>query len=198
MTKERKKINSETQVTGVSRQICNVIVFSIMTGLIPGISEQRAFSQSTNVENKLAQQNSSINRKHTITSTPNNSNDSRLSGKDGVSLKSTDAAISPAYQQPPVCINCGVMDFADVLEPAGGTAAIIYGGIISGVIGSEILRKETHRYPLTDAPVNKETLPSIRHFNGGQANNIMDHSIGITVDDGTQSVIQPPTAPYPY
>lgn len=197
MPTEENKINGETQVTGVSSKICQVIVLSIMTGLIPGIAEQRVFSQSTYVENKLAEQNSPNGRKHTITSTPTNGTGSALSGRDGVSLKSTDAAIDPRYQQPPVCMNCGVMDFADVFEP-GGAAAIIYGGIISGVIGSKILRKEAHRYHPADAPMNKGTFPSIRHFNRGPANHMTNRSLGFTMDDGTRTVIQQPVAPYRY
>lgn len=198
MAKEKNKINGETPITGVSRKICQVIVFSIMTGLIPGIAEQRVFSQSTYVENTLAEQNSPNGRNYTITSTPTHGTGSALSGRDNVSLKSTDAAaINPTYQQPPVCINCGFMDFADVFAP-GGAAAILYGGIISGVIGSKILGKEAHRYHPTDAPMSKGTFPSIRHFNDGPANHMINRNFGITVDNGTRAVIQQPAAPYYY
>lgn len=207
MSKERNTINNVTRGAGVPRQAYCMLVFSIMTGLIPGISEKRVFSQSTYIENKPAEQNSPSSRKKIITSTPNadaemplkdvNRTDSTSSGGNGVSLKSTDAAIDPRYQQPPVCVNCGIVDFTDIVIP-GNAAAIISGGIISGIIGSTILRKEAHRHHPVDATMSRDIYPSIRHFSGGPENHIIKHRIGINTNDDNRAIIQQPTAPYYY
>jgi hypothetical protein len=208
MSKEKNTINSKTRISGVSRQICRMLVFSVMIGLIPGIAEERVFSQSSYVENKAAEQNSPSSRIQTITSTPSpdaempfkevNRAGSTSSGGNAVSLKSTDAAIDPRYQQPPVCMNCGIVDFTDVMIP-GNAAAILSGGIISGIIGSTILRREAHKYHPADATMSKDIYPSTtRHFNGGPDNHIINHRIGINADDDTRAVIQRPVAPYYY
>lgn len=204
MSKEKNPINDETRATKVSRQIYCVLLFGIMTGLIPGISEKRVFSQSTYVENKPTEQYSPSSRKHTITSTSSydaeipfkdvNRAGSTSSGRNGVSLKSTDAAIDPIYQQPPVCMNCGIADF---MIP-GDAAAIISGGIISGIIGSTIFRKGAHRYHPADATMSQDIYPSTRHFNRGSENHIINRRIGINAEDYTRSVIQLPVAPYYY
>lgn len=163
-----------------------MILINILTILIPGIPGKSVFAQSTYVENKLVEQDSSTRQKHTITSVPKpDSNipkrvvdgvDSTFSGRNSISIRSTDAGIMPIYQQPSECMNCGIVDF---FEP-GYAASIISGGIISGVIGSKIFRRETHKYPG-------------RHFNGGLVNY---YDIGIAMDDGTQTIIKQQSAPY--
>ena len=177
-----------------------MFAFNIMTGIIPGISEKNVFAQSTYVE-----QNSPNKQKHTIIPRPKpesnmpmrtvNSAGSTFSGRNSISIKSTDAGIIPRYQHPSECMDCGIVDFIGPRYAAG----IIAGGIISGVIGSKIFRREAHKYPPTDTDMGRGrgrgTYPD-HHFNGGRANHMMSYDIGITMDDGTQTIIKQQTAPH--
>jgi len=179
-------------MTIVSKLFFSLFAFNIMTGLIPGISEKSVFAQSTYVKNK---------QKHTIIPRPKpefnipmrsvNSVSTTFSSSNSVSIKSTDAGIIPRYRQPSECIDCGIVDF---VEP-GYAADIIAGGIISGVIASKIFRREAHKYPPTNTDMGRGTYPDHR-LNGGRANRMMNYDIGITMDDGTQTIIKQQTAPH--
>lgn len=120
---------------------------------------------------------------------------STFSGRNSVSIKSTDAGIIPRYQQPSDCMDCGIVDFVSPGHGYGYAADIISGGIMSGVIASKVFRREAHKYHPTDADMGRGTYPD-HHFNGGRANHMMNYDIGITMDDGTQTIIKQQTTPH--
>ncbi len=198
MPQEKDKICLEIRITIVSKLIFSMIV----TGLIPGISEKSVFGQSTYVENKFVEQNSPNRQNHTIT--PRRKPEfnmpirtvsrvgSTFPSRNSVSIKSTDAGIIRGYQQPSECMDCGIVDF---IGP-GYAADIIAGGIIRGVIASKIFRGEAHKDHPTDTNMGRGTYPPDHHFNGGRANHLMNYDIGITMDDGTQTIIKQQTAPH--
>jgi hypothetical protein len=201
MPREKYKICLEIRITIISKLIFSMFAFNFMAGLIPGISEKSVFAQSTYIENKRVEQNSPNKQKHTITPRPKpefnmpmrsiNSIGSTSPGKKSESIKSTDAGIIPRYQQPSECMDCGIVDF---ITP-GYAADIIAGGIISGVIASKIFRRESHKYHPADTNLGRGAYPN-HHFNGGQANHMMSYDIGITMNDGTQTIIKQQTAPH--
>lgn len=204
MPQEKYKICLEIQISVVSRLILCLTAFNIMTGLIPGISVKNVFAQSTYIGNKPVGQNGPTRQKLTITPKPKpafnmptrtvNRVGSTFSGRNSISIKSSDAGITPRYQQPSQCMDCGVIDFVNVIEP-GYAAGVISGGIISGVIGSKIFRRDAHKYHSTDTDMGKNSFPG-HHFNGGPANHMMNDDNGITMDGDTQAIIKQQTAPH--
>jgi hypothetical protein len=200
MPQEKYKIYLKMQIKIVSKLIFSMIVFNIMIGLIPGISEKSVFGQSTYVEKKFVEQNSQNRQNHTITPRrkPELNMPMRTVNRVGstfpgnsVSIKSTDAGIIPRYQQPSECMDCGIVD----LVGPGYAADIISGGIISGVIASKIFRREAHKYHPTDTGMGRGTYPD-NHFNSGRANHMMNYDIGITMDDDTRAIIKQQTTPH--
>lgn len=113
-----------------------------------------------------------------------------FSGRNSVSIKSTDAGRVPRYQQNSGCINCGTVDFINVIGQGG--IDLITGGIISGVIRNKVFQHgqgQHQHYPM-NPQLNGNTHP------GHQPNQEQTHyKIGVTMDDGTQTVITHPNPP---
>ena len=111
-----------------------------------------------------------------------------FSGRNSISIKSTDAGRIPRYQQNSGCINCGTVDFIDVIGQGG--IDFITGGIISGVIRNKVIRHgQDQHYPI-DPRSGGNMHPGHQHNN-----DTTQYNIGVTMDDGTQTVITRQGAP---
>lgn len=112
-----------------------------------------------------------------------------FSGRNSVSIKSTDAGIVPRYQQNSGCINCGTVDFINVIGQ-GAQNDFITGAIISGAIRNKIFRHgQDQHYPI-DPRMGGNTHPDHQQDNAST-----HYDIGVTMDDGTQTVITHQNAP---
>lgn len=111
-----------------------------------------------------------------------------FSGRNSVSIKSTDAGRIPRYQQNSGCINCGTVDFINVIGQGG--IDLITGGIISGAIRNKVIRHgQDQHYPI-DPRLGGNMHPGHQHNN-----DTTQYNIGVTMDDGTQTVITHQDAP---
>ena len=118
-----------------------------------------------------------------------------FSGRNSVSIKSTDAGRIPRYQQNSGCINCGTVDFINVIGQ-GGNIDLITGGIISGVIRNKVIRHGQDQDQDQDQHYPIDPRMSGHMHQGHQPSDEATHyKIGVTMDDGTQSVITHQHAP---
>lgn len=112
-----------------------------------------------------------------------------FSGRNSVSIKSTDAGRIPRYQQNSGCINCGTVDFINVIGQGGGID-LITGGIISGVIRNKVIRHGQNQHYPVDPRISGNM-----HQDHQPTHDATHYKIGVTMDDGTQSVITHQHAP---
>lgn len=154
-----------------------------------------SFAVMIEIESAIAQSSQSIAPNPTHKPEPNmtgraiDRTGTAFSGRSSVSIKSTDAGRIPRYQQNLGCINCGTVDFINVIGQ-GGNIDLITSGIISGVIRNKVIRhSQDQHYPIDprmSGNMHQGHLPS---------EDTTHYKIGVTMDDGTQSVITHQHAP---
>ena len=114
-------------------------------------------------------------------------------GRNSISIKSTDAGIVPRYQPIAGCDNCGIVDFVNVIGQ-GGIIGTITGGIIGGTIARKIGKYGSRKYSNTDTSANG-SVNTEHTFERDTANRIIHYDVGVTMNDGTQSIITLPNEP---
>ncbi|MDH5551843.1 MAG: hypothetical protein OEX82_00765 [Nitrosomonas sp.] len=164
--------------------ITKIVFFIISVAFVIGV--ENAFSQSTqSIAPNPAQQPEPGMTGRAIDRTG-----TAFSGRNSVSIKSTDAGRVPRYQQSSGCINCGTVDFINVIGQGG--IDLITGGVISGVIRNKVFQHGQGQHP--HYPTNPQLNGNIHP--GHPSNQEQTHyKIGVTMDDGTQSVITHQHAP---
>lgn len=108
-----------------------------------------------------------------------------VGARNSVSIKSTDAGIM--HRSPPAgsigstgsCINCGVIDFIEILGQGEGLNAIA-AGVVAGTIAREIGLR-SNRLPYTGV-------------GSGRGQQQHGHHVGITMQDGSQAIVVLPDA----
>ncbi len=102
--------------------------------------------------------------------------------RNSVSIKSTDAGI--IHRQPPTagCSNCGIIDFVNKIGQGPGLNAIA-GGVIAGTVAREVMRQNP--YP----PHGTGSSHA-----GGTAQPHGQYQVGVTMSDGSQTIIALPDA----
>ncbi len=168
----------------VARLKTTIVAFTIIS-----------FAAVIKVSNAVAQSSQSIAPNPAHKSEPNmtgraiDRTGTAFSGRNSVSIKSTDAGKIPRYQQNSGCINCGTVDFINVIGQ-GGNIDLITGGIISGVIRNKVIRHgQDQHYPIDPR------ISGNMHRGHQPSDDATHYKIGITMDDGTQSIITHQHAP---
>ncbi len=163
-------------------KLTKMVFFAILFAFI--IRAENAFSQSS----QSIASNPAQKPEPSMTGRAIDRTGTAFSGRNSVSIKSTDAGRVPRYQQNSGCINCGTVDFINVIGQGG--IDLITGGIISGVIRNKVFQhSQGQHYPASPQPYGN-THPH-HHPNQEQSH----YKIGVTMDDGTQTVITHPTPP---
>lgn len=110
--------------------------------------------------------------------------------KNNISIKSTDAGI--IYRQPSSsgCSNCGIVDFVNKIGQGPGFNAIV-GGIVASTIAREVLHQSQH-HPGTNRPEISD--PNYNNPSGNTARSDGVYQVGITMNDGRQTIINLPDA----
>lgn len=110
--------------------------------------------------------------------------------RSSVSIKSTDAGIVPRYPQTSACINCGTVDFVNVIGQ-GNNIDLITGGIINGVIRNKVFQYgQNQGYPIDPH------MHGNAHQGHHQGNGTTHYDVGVTMDDGTKTIITQPNTPH--
>lgn len=201
--------------TSVTLTICFIMIaISITTDLIPGIFFNSALAQSIhstdNLNNEakinIAEQQIMLNKQN-LTAIPKpipkpelnmpmkavNRVGTAFSGRRSVSIKSTDAGIVPRYPQTSACINCGTVDFVNIIGQ-GNNIDFITGGIISGIIRNKIIGHGQHQHYPPNTTMNENSHANHQHGNQS-TNNTARYEVGVTMDDGTQTILKQQHAP---
>lgn len=168
----------------VARLKIMIVIFSIIS-----------FAVMIEIESAVAQSSQSIAPNSAHKPEPNmtgraiDRTGTAFSGKSSVSIKSTDAGRIPRYQQNSGCINCGTVDFINVIGQSGNID-LITGGIISGVIRNKVIRHgHDQHYPIDPR------MSGNMHQGHQTSDDATHYKIGVTMDDGTQSIITHQHAP---
>ncbi len=163
-------------------KLTNIVFFAILLALI--IRAENTFSQST----QSITQNPAQKPESGMTGRAIDRTGTAFSGRNSVSIKSTDAGQIPRYQQNSGCINCGTVDFINVIGQGG--IDLITGGIISGVIRNKVFQHGHGQHYPVNPQLYGNTHPN-HHPNQEQPH----YTVGVTMDDGTQTVITHPSPP---
>lgn len=105
-----------------------------------------------------------------------------------VSIRSTDAG--PAYRRSPksACNNCGIIDSINKIN-----LNAIASGVVAGTIAREVIRHTPHQsYPYqSPSPYSGYPSPSMGGIPSqyGSTNHPNQYQVGVTMSDGSQSII---------
>ena len=139
---------------------CKVIL--VILGLLPVFFSSFAFSQSISTSDKhshIPVISSGNQAEIPVVPKPSNKTTSNTtpattdrigavhSNRRSISIKSTDAGVIYPYRQASGCINCGTDPAQQIGQGIG--YGVITGGIIRGIIGREIIRRD-HQHPPMD------------------------------------------------
>ncbi len=113
--------------------------------------------------------------------------------RNSISIKSTDAGIIHRQRLPASgCVNCGVVDFVNVIRQGNGLNAIA-GGVIAGTVARKIGGYGSHEHANTNRNTSENVLNG-RRLEHNTTDRIMHYDVGITMNDGSQATITLPDA----
>lgn len=157
------------RLNAIFRLLFSIVAFSFIFSLIPGLSNINAFAQSTYLEKSHIEQNILKRQEKKISTMPkpdftepmgiDNQSIKTSSGRNSISIKSTEAGISPRIQMNSECPNCSLFNYGQT-----GAANFIPDWIINSVIQSKIFRREAQRRHNNDDDIN-QNIDAYRHFN---------------------------------